>query len=45
MTSNVKLENNNALTFWRGTLERKWNRQLTRPIFPAGAKIAVWKRD
>ena len=26
-------------------LERKWNRQLTRPIFPAGAKNAVWKRD
>ena len=28
-----------------GALERKWNRQLTRPIFPAGAKNAVWKRD
>ena len=28
-----------------GTLERKWNRQLTGPIFPAGAKNAVWKRD
>jgi len=27
------------------TLERKWNRQLTRPIFLAGAKNAVWKRD
>ena len=26
-------------------LERKWNRQLTRPIFPAGAKNAVWKRN
>ena len=28
-----------------GTLEQKWNRQLTRPIFPRGAKNAVWKRD
>ena len=28
-----------------GAFERKWNRQLTRPIFPAGAKNAVWKRD
>ena len=28
-----------------GALERKWNRQLTRPIFPAGTKNAVWKRD
>ena len=28
-----------------GTLERKWNRQLTRPIFPAGTKNADWGRD
>jgi len=28
-----------------GALERKWNRQFTRPIFPAGAKNAVWKQD
>ena len=28
-----------------GALERKWNRQLTRPIFPAGVKNAVWGRD
>ena len=28
-----------------GAPERKWNRQLTRPIFPAGTKSAVWKRD
>ena len=28
-----------------GTLERKWYRQLTRPIFPAGTKNAVWKWD
>ena len=28
-----------------GALERKWNRQLTRPIFPEGAKNAVWKQD
>ena len=27
------------------SVKRKWNRQLTRPIFPAGAKNAVWKRD
>ena len=26
-------------------LERKWNRQLTRPIFLAGTKNTVWKRD
>ena len=23
-------------------LEQKWNRQSTRPIFPAGAKNVVW---
>ena len=28
-----------------GALERKWNRQFTRPIFPAGAKNVVWERD
>ena len=28
-----------------GALERKWNRQFTRPIFPAGAKNTVWERD
>ena len=28
-----------------GALQRKWNRKLTGPIFPAGAKNAVWKRD
>ena len=27
------------------TLERKWNRQFTRPIFPAGTKNPVWERD
>ena len=26
-------------------LERKWNRQFTRPIFPAGTKNAVWEQD
>ena len=25
-------------------LEQKWNRQLTRPIFAAGAKNAVWNK-
>ena len=25
-----------------GALEQKWNRQLTRPISPAGAKNVVW---
>ena len=39
----VKLEKNNAPAF--SALERKWNRQLTRPIFPAGAKNVVWERD
>jgi len=24
---------------------RKWNRQFTRPIFPASVINAVWKRD
>ena len=28
-----------------GALERKWNRQLTRLIFPVGVKNAVWERD
>ena len=28
-----------------GADEQKWNRQFTIPIFPAGAKNAVWKRD
>ena len=27
------------------TLERKWNRKLTRPIFPANAKNVVWEQD
>ena len=35
--SSVKLEKNNAPAFC--TLGRKWNRQLTRPIFLAGAKM------
>ena len=26
-------------------LERKWNRQFTRPIFLVGAKNGVWERD
>ena len=28
-----------------GALERKWNRQLTRSIFPVGVKSLVWGRD
>ena len=28
-----------------GTLEWKWIRQFTRPIFPVGAKNAVWEQD
>jgi len=40
VTSRVKLKENNAAAF--GALERKWNRQLTGPILPAGPKNAVW---
>ena len=28
-----------------GALEQSWNRQFTKPIFPAGTKNAVWERD
>ena len=29
---------------YSGALERKWNRQFTRPIFPAGTKNLVWEQ-
>ena len=43
MTSSVHLEKNNAPAF--GSFERKWNMQLTRPNFSAGAKNVVWEQD